>query len=641
MIIRKISVHGAGKTPVSAPSGLPTKAGKSRIYCLGSGGEEMQLLQLCPWNASANRDLQTYLKRWHLSELRYDSCEITVSNMEELLCGFEEELSTLMAPEGLLPFVVMPFSMAIRERVCTETMAPMQAVAASAALHSAALTEELTRIAAVPGQAFRGHPFVYLCHASSMRKANRMSNLLIAALRGANRLPSERFCTVDITMGELPEQVVEDIYRAQGGATVSIELEKWPESFEEAQTLQDNLHTILKAARSHRSSVLTVLHIAQDERFLPLLQQEKASLLIMPENRLNQTQSCRLLNKLARECGLCKAPAALLRCVPTDCEFTDEQVEAAFQKWYDGYLLQKAYPQYRHLAAAEDSRPVTPSIAAVDKLEALVGLREAKSIIQQVTDLARAQQLYRARGLMGKMPCLHMAFVGAPGTAKTTVARLVGSILHECGVLKRGHLVETSRASLVSDHVGGTAKLVQQAFERAKDGILLIDEAYALLEDREGLFGDEAISEIVKQSEDHREDTVMILTGYRKPMEKLLDRNAGLRSRVNIIVEFPAYTEAELVEIVELCMKENKRLLTDSSAHRVRQILRAAMTQPNFGNGRFARSMVEKAMLRQAGRVMALPVEQVTDEDIRYLTADDFGDVPQSMECRRTIGFAG
>lgn len=339
MIIRKISVHGAGKTPVSAPSGLPTKAGKSRIYCLGSGGEEMQLLQLCPWNASANRDLQTYLKRWHLSELRYDSCEITVSNMEELLCGFEEELSTLMAPEGLLPFVVMPFSMAIRERVCTETMAPMQAVAASAALHSAALTEELTRIAAVPGQAFRGHPFVYLCHASSMRKANRMSNLLIAALRGANRLPSERFCTVDITMGELPEQVVEDIYRAQGGATVSIELEKWPESFEEAQTLQDNLHTILKAARSHRSSVLTVLHIAQDERFLPLLQQEKASLLIMPEDRLNQTQSCRLLNKLARECGLCKAPAALLRCVPTDCEFTDEQVEAAFQKWYDGYLL--------------------------------------------------------------------------------------------------------------------------------------------------------------------------------------------------------------------------------------------------------------------------------------------------------------
>lgn len=93
--------------------------------------------------------------------------------------------------------------------------------------------------------------------------------------------------------------------------------------------------------------------------------------------------------------------------------------------------------------------------------------------------------------------------------------------------------------------MGGTTKLVQQAFERAKDSILLIDEAYALLEDREGLFGDEAISEIVKQSEDHREDTVMILTGYQKPMEKLLDRNAGLRSRVNFIVEFPEYTEAE------------------------------------------------------------------------------------------------
>ena len=95
------------------------------------------------------------------------------------------------------------------------------------------------------------------------------------------------------------------------------------------------------------------------------------------------------------------------------------------------------------------------------------------------------------------------------------------------------------------------------------------------------------------------------------------------------------------MEIVELSTKANKRLLTDSSTHRVQQILREAMTQPNFGNMRFARSMVEKAMLRQAGRVMALPAEQVTDEDIHYLTADDFGDVPQSTECHRTIGFIG
>ena len=133
----------------------------------------------------------------------------------------------------------------------------------------------------------------------------------------------------------------------------------------------------------------------------------------------------------------------------------------------------------------------------------------------------------------------------------------------------------------------------------------------------------------------------MILTGYREPMEKLLNRNAGLRSRVNFMVEFPEYTEDELLEIVELRLEENQRLLTDTGALRVRQILRAAMALPNFGNGRFARSLVEKAMLRQASRVMALPAGQVTDEDIRYLIADDFGDIPQSAEHRRTIGFAG
>lgn len=364
-------------------------------------------------------------------------------------------------------------------------------------------------------------------------------------------------------------------------------------------------------------------------------------MLTLAEDCLDKTQSQHLLDKLARECGFRKAPAALLRSLPEGCQLTDEQVEAVFQTWYDGYLLQKAYPQYRCFAETGAVKPAAPAATALEELEALVGLRDAKDIIHQVTDLARAQQLYREHGMAGQMPCLHMAFVGAPGTAKTTVARLVGSILRECGVLKRGHLVETSRSTLVSDHVGGTAKLVNQAFERARDGILLIDEAYALLDDREGLFGDEAISEIVKQSEDHRGDTVMILAGYREPMEKLLDRNAGLRSRVNFMVEFPEYTEEELEQIVELRLKENQRLLTDAGALRVRQILRAVMAQPNFGNGRFARSLVEKAMLRQAGRVMALPAGQVTDEDIRYLTAEDFGPVPRSTESRRTIGFAG
>lgn len=642
MIIRKVSVQDESQEALLSSRGFVAKAGKSQFYRLGCDGRELQLLQLCPWNAPADRDLQTYLKGWHLSAPRCISREITAADMEELLRQSEEgpDIPTLMAPVGLLPFIAMPFSMAIKEGVC-EDIPETDPTTESAKLRSTALTEELTRIAAVPEQVFRGHPFVYLCRAGTLQKANRMSRLLFAALRRANRLPSGRFCQVDITMGEFPEPVVEDIFRGQSGATVFLELVSWPEDPADVPALRENLRLFLSAARRHRGSVLTVLHAGQDERFLPLLQENTTAVLSLTEDCLDKTQSQRLLDKLARECGFRKAPVALLRSLPEDCQLTDEQVEAVFQAWYDDYLLHKAYPQYRCFAETGAVKPAAPAATALEELEALVGLREAKGIIRQVADLARAQQLYREHGLAGRMPCLHMAFVGAPGTAKTTVARLVGSILRECGVLKRGHLVETSRSTLVSDHVGGTAKLVSQAFERAQDGILLIDEAYALLDDREGLFGDEAISEIVKQSEDHREDMVMILTGYREPMEKLLNRNAGLRSRVNFMVEFPEYTEDELLEIVELRLEENQRLLTDTGALRVRQILRAAMALPNFGNGRFARSLVEKAMLRQASRVMALPAGQVTDEDIRYLIADDFGDIPQSAEHRRTIGFAG
>ena len=645
MIIRKISVRSTEGEAIPKPRHFSASVGQSHIYCTAHEDGRLELLQTFPWNAPADKELVDYFKRYHMDNLSCQCQEITASDMEAMLGqveGVDVNVPAVMAPAGLMPFVAMPFSMAINVAVCEESAEPAQAVKASEELHSTSLTEELTRIAAVPGQTFRGHPFIYVCQASTMKKANRMSDLLFAALRGAGRLPSGRVCQVDLTMGKFPEQVVADIFRGQSGASFSLELEAWPNSPMDARKLEENLRIFAEAAQRHRSSVLTVIHVAEDApRYLQLLQDMNLRFLPLTMDSLDHNKGQRMLDKMARECGFRKAPAALLQCLPRDQEsFTGEQVEEAFNKWYDDYLLKKAYPQYKSLAVTREDKPAENTPSAMEKLESLVGLTEAKAIIRQITDLAHAQQIYRQHGMAGQMPCLHMAFVGAPGTAKTTVARLVGQILRECGALKKGHLVETSRSTLVSDHVGGTAMLVRQAFEKAKDGILLIDEAYSLLDDREGLFGDEAISEIVKQSEDPREDTVMILTGDREPMAQLLDRNAGLRSRVGFVVDFPEYTEDELMEIVELRLQENKRLLTDSSRYRVRHILHAAMTLPNFGNGRYARSLVEKAMLRQASRVMTLPPEQVTDEDIRYLTAEDFGEVPQTIEIHRTIGFA-
>lgn len=645
MIIRKINASSMEGEVIPKPKHFSTSVGKSRIYCTSHEDGRLELLQVFPWNAQADKELVDYFKRQHMNNLSCQCQEITASDMEDVLNqveGRNVNVPAVMAPAGLMPMVAMPFMMAINESVCEDCLKPAQAVEESRILHSNSLTEELQRIAAVPGLAFHGHPFVYVCRAANMKKANCLSDLLFAALRGAGRLPSARICAVDLTMGNFPERVVEDIFRAQSGATISLDLSEWPDTPKEVRDLSDNLHFFIRAAQRHRGSVLTVIHVAEDEKILSLLKEENIRFLQLCEDSLDRTQGQQLLDKMARECGFRKAPAALLRCLPQGHEtFSDEQVEEVFNKWYDEYLLKKAYPQYKSLAVTKVDKLSENEPSAMDELERLVGLAEAKRIIHQVTDLARAQQIYREHGMAGQMPCLHMAFVGAPGTAKTTVARLVGRILHECGALKKGHLVETSRSTLVSDHVGGTAMLVRQAFEKAKDGVLLIDEAYALLDDREGLFGDEAISEIVKQSEDHREDTVMILTGYREPMEQLLNRNAGLRSRVGFVVEFPEYTEDELMEIVELRLEENRRLLTDSSRYRVRQILHATMEQPNFGNGRFARSLVEKAMLRQASRVMSIPVEQVTDEDIRYLTAEDFGEVPVTEKTSyRTIGFA-
>lgn len=279
---------------------------------------------------------------------------------------------------------------------------------------------------------------------------------------------------------------------------------------------------------------------------------------------------------------------------------------------------------------------------SMDELQELIGLSEAKKIIGQASAYAKMQLLCKERGIPHKPISLHMLFTGNPGTAKTTVARLTAKILKESGFLSKGDLIEVGRCDLVGKYLGWTAKQVQEKFKEAEGSVLFIDEAYALVDDRAGSYGDEAINTIVQEMENHRNDMVVIFAGYRKPMEHFLECNEGLNSRIAFRVNFPNYSEEELMQILRKIVRENGREISIEAAQAARELICRDMSQPGFGNGRYVRRLVERAMLSQASRLMSnsQDEDEISNHDLRFISPEDFNDQGKDSTDAKMIGMA-
>ncbi|WP_419993188.1 right-handed parallel beta-helix repeat-containing protein [Streptomyces boninensis] len=260
---------------------------------------------------------------------------------------------------------------------------------------------------------------------------------------------------------------------------------------------------------------------------------------------------------------------------------------------------------------AAESRPAGDVLG---ELDTLVGLESVKREVRTLTDMIRVGRQREKAGLKAASVRRHLVFTGSPGTGKTTVARLYGEILAALGVLGRGHLVEVSRVDLVGQHIGSTAIRTQEAFDRARGGVLFIDEAYALSPEDAGRdFGREAIDTLVKLMEDHREAVVVIVAGYTAEMERFLAANPGVASRFSRTITFGDYSAEELLEIVEQQAEEHEYHLADGSAEALRKYFADLPKGPAFGNGRTARQTFEAMVERHAGRVAQL-AEPTTDE---------------------------
>jgi probable Rubsico expression protein CbbX len=254
----------------------------------------------------------------------------------------------------------------------------------------------------------------------------------------------------------------------------------------------------------------------------------------------------------------------------------------------------------------------------------LIGLAPVKSRIRDICALLLVDKLRSQLHLNTGAPSLHMSFTGNPGTGKTTLGLRVAEILHRLGYVRKGHLVAVTRDDLVGQYIGHTAPKTREILKRAMGGVLFIDEAYYLYRpENERDYGQEAIEILLQEMENHRDDLVVILAGYKDRMEQFFRSNPGLSSRVAHHIDFPDYTSAQLLAIGQLMLQQMQYTLSREAEAALGEYIELRQAQPNFANARSIRNALDRARLRQATRLFAQRDKPLSAGDLMTIAAQD------------------
>jgi probable Rubsico expression protein CbbX len=253
----------------------------------------------------------------------------------------------------------------------------------------------------------------------------------------------------------------------------------------------------------------------------------------------------------------------------------------------------------------------------------LVGLAPVKTRIREICALLLIDSLRRQAELTTGAPSLHMSFTGNPGTGKTTVALRMAQILHRLGYVRKGHLVAVTRDDLVGQYIGHTAPKTREVLKRAMGGVLFIDEAYYLYRpENERDYGQEAIEILLQEMENHRDDLVVVVAGYKDRMDQFFRSNPGLSSRIAHHLDFPDYSNEELFSIAELMLEQMQYALSNDARIALAEYIAKRRRLPHFANARSIRNALDRARLRQANRLFARHAA-VTKSELMTLEAED------------------
>ncbi len=490
-----------------------------------------------------------------------------------------------------------------------------------------------------------GHPVHYFVETDDREIRKGMYRLILSALYANNRLNSRRYCYLDLSPGDdFSMASYECLYKmSEGGAVVIRYLANDDLENDQASSGRETISEICEMMKKYRNRVLTLVCMPRECRESKSIFYENLGnigIVELKEEFVTGERAERFLRMLAKHHGI-RPDSKLFIKLEKDGGYLAPDLHEMFDEWYDRKLRTKIYPQYGDVVTAKaEVIKSGPKGSAYDELMEMIGIGEVKRIMKQALDFCKAQKVFADMGMNDERPSMHMVFTGNPGTAKTTAARLFSRIMKENDILSKGRLIEVGRADLVGKYVGWTAPLIKKKFNEAKGSVLFIDEAYSLVDDRDGSYGDEAINTIVQEMENHRQDVVVIFAGYPDKMERFLEKNPGLRSRIAFHVPFNDYSTEELIAITELIAKKKGLKLAGDVREKLLRIYDEVRTENDFGNGRYARNLIEKARMAQASRLLSVDYEKIGKDDIATICADDI-EIPKKTgkNKRRPIGF--
>lgn len=514
-------------------------------------------------------------------------------------------------------------------------------------LAKASVVAELDRIYAGSAKCkVNGHPVHYMIQTDDRDTRKDMYRVLLRALYANHRLNSKRFCFIDFKPGENFSAMLYDyLYKSNIGGAVVVRYLAGDDTEEEyASSGRDTIETLCEVMKKYNNQVLTVFCLPREctqskDIFYENL--GNISIVELKEDFVYGEDAVRFLKTLAKDTGI-RTDKSLLSRLEEGKGYLAPDLRDLFDNWYNDKLRNDIYPQYKAIATARHQAiKAAPKGSAYDELNRMIGLDEAKKVISRALDYYKAQKLFADKGMKADHPAMHMVFTGNPGTAKTTVARLFARIMQENGLLSKGNLIEVGRGDLVGKYVGWTAPTIQKKFKEAQGSVLFIDEAYSLVDDRSGSFGDEAINTIVQEMENHREDVVVIFAGYPDEMEGFLQKNPGLRSRIAYHVPFADYDTESLCAIAKLIAGQKGLTLTDDACRKLTGLFDTARTEGDFGNGRYVRNVIEKARMAQATRLLSMDFDSIGSKEIATICAEDIEQpMAKAAPQRNRIGFS-
>ncbi|WP_051334109.1 CbbX protein [Mesorhizobium sp. WSM3224] len=285
-------------------------------------------------------------------------------------------------------------------------------------------------------------------------------------------------------------------------------------------------------------------------------------------------------------------------------------------------MPQNAVPAAIDLREEFETSGVKDVLAELDR--DLIGLAPVKRRIRETAALLLVERARRRMGLAHETPTLHMSFTGNPGTGKTTVALRMADLLHRLGYIRKGHLVSVTRDDLVGQYIGHTAPKTKEILKKAMGGVLFIDEAYYLYRpENERDYGQEAIEILLQVMENQRDDLVVVLAGYAQRMDRFFESNPGFRSRVAHHIDFPDYSDDELLRIAEQMLEKQNYLLDTKATAAMADYIARRRAQPHFANARSIRNALDRARLRQANRLFESAKGPLDAKALSTVSAED------------------